>query len=77
MRITKVKVEYSELKSFGYNNKKYCIGYEAEVGEGESPSEIRQELMEKAMTEVKRLHGDVSDNMVIKTYMAPKEENPW
>ncbi len=61
MKITKIKVEYSELRSIGFNNKKYGIGFEVEFPENGIYSDIRRELMEKAIRDVKLLHGDDVD----------------
>lgn len=61
MKITKVSAEYKELRSardMSYSNLTYCIGYEAEVQEGESAETVRRQLMEMAMRDVKILHGD-------------------
>jgi len=77
MKITKVYVEYSELKSSGFNNKKFCVGYEAEIENPQTVDATKKVLMEKAMTEVKRLHGEISEDMVVKTYLVPEEEKPW
>ncbi len=67
MRITKVAVEYSELRSTGhpeFGNKRYGVGYEAEVSEDDgtgirdAAQVCRCKLMERAMRDVKLLHGD-------------------
>jgi hypothetical protein len=58
MKINEVKVSYSELRSQNFTNTKYEIGYNAEIYEGESVDDCRRQLLEKAIKEVKLLHGD-------------------
>ena len=61
MNITKVGVEYGELRSASYpsfSNVKHGCTLEAEVEPNESAQEVRKHLHALAVREVKRLHGD-------------------
>lgn len=59
MKIEKVVVEYSELRSCGdFSNKKYGLAYEAKLETYENSDDVRRALMEQIVTDVKRLHGD-------------------
>lgn len=63
MKIVKVKVGYSELRSgYNFSNRAFSIEYEAEVAEDELASIVRRDLMEKAIADVKALHGDPMGN---------------
>lgn len=64
MHIKLVKAEYSELKSSGYpnfSNKKYGVSYETIVDPNESPEMCLKDLMEKAIKNVRVMHGDITD----------------
>ena len=76
MKYKAIRVGYSELRSSGFNNKKYEICYEAELEDDEDVNTVGKELLEKAITEVKKLHGEVEDGMVVKTYLVPERELP-
>ncbi len=68
MKITYVYVDYSELRSTGhpeFGNKKYGVGYVVKVDDGEDARDVRRELMEKAICDVKQLHGDTVDGVTL------------
>lgn len=61
MKITKVGVEYRELRSTGYpnfSNVTHGVTLEAEVGLEEQPVKVRAYLRTVAIQEVKTLFGD-------------------
>ena len=77
MRIVKIGVEYKELRSSGYpnfSNTTYGVNYEAEVLESEDKEVCRRQLMEKAIKDVKTLHGDNLDGKVIKLSVIPETQ---
>jgi len=66
MKITKVGVEYGELRSTGYpnfSNVKHSCTLEAEVALSESAQEVRRHLVALAVREVKKLHGDPEEKL--------------
>lgn len=81
MKITKIGVEYKELKSSGYpsfSNTTYGVVYEAEVLESEDKEACRRDLMAKAIKDVKQLHGENMDGKKIKISIIPEtQELPW
>jgi len=71
MRIKTVTVEYKELRSAGYpnfSNVTYGLNYTADVEENEDVNAVKRLLLEKAIKEVKLLHGDKIDDFQLKLF---------
>lgn len=71
MKIKTVTVEYKELRSAGYpnfSNKSFGICYSAEVESFDDPEDVKRKLLEKAIKEVKLLHGDKIDNFQLSLF---------
>lgn len=63
MKIEKVGITYSELRTFGnYENKRYGITLEASLEQGETASSVKARLTEIAKTEVKNFFGDNTES---------------
>lgn len=76
MRITKVICGYSELRTGSpeFGNKRYAINYEAEVDESENYRACRCHLMEKAIHDVKLLHGDNIQDVKLTVVTVAKQQ---
>jgi len=71
MKIKTVTVEYKELRSSGYpnfSNATYGMAYSAEIDDGENIDEVKRYLLEKAIREVKLLHGEKIDGMQLNLF---------
>lgn len=63
MKIEKVGITYSELRTFGnYENKRYGITLESSLEPGETASSVKARLTEIAKTEVKNFFGDNTES---------------
>jgi hypothetical protein len=80
MKIKSVSIEFKELRSAGYPsfcNKTFGVGYQADVEDSENPDEVKRELLERAMTDVKRLHGDLPEGQSIKIQIVEQKVIPF
>lgn len=77
MRLLKVAVEHAESRSTkypDYTNKRYGVTYTAEVAMGEDWQKCRRELMEKAIRDVRLLHGDEIQDVILNVHPVPKSQ---
>ena len=61
MKVKSFKVGYKELRSANFDNKCYEIAYEVELEPEDDLTTVRRKYLERAIKEVKMLHGDICE----------------
>ena len=77
-KIKEIYVEYGELRTTGnYNNQSFKVGLNFEVNPEKNISSQINENMEKVITKVKRLHGDMGKYQIEIKKIIDDDELPF